>query len=346
MRFLNHHFHRVAICALAILISSCGGEGTLKTDRSESTTPRIADTPTPQQMALREASPFLLDSAMSNLRYQLDAGPRVPNTQAHRAVGDWILQRMKAHTSQVEVQSWRHATVDGDTLSLRNIVARFGPSTGPRIAYLTHWDTRPVAEKDTDLSQRTKPIAGANDGAAGVAMFVEIARQLSLRPPAIGVDLIFVDGEDYGDFRDRSRQDVLIGSQYLSKHPPFGTPADYTWGVVWDLVGTRDGLFQQEPMSVQNAPNMVRGIWEIASALGYNRWFVSEIGKPVLDDHIPLQEKGWPVGVVIALNFPEHHTQQDVLEAVDPSMLKRVGDVALLRLYGTASSGPAIPGAK
>lgn len=324
-------------CVVALLLTGCGP--------ATPAVPAVVETPTEEQLALRAASPFVVDSALAYTRHQIDAGPRVPGTEAHRAVGDWLVATLRQRGGVVQEQTWSHQTRDGQTLQLRNIGARFGPATGPRLLYIAHWDTRPLAEKDADATRRAMPIPGANDGAAAVGMLLEVARQLSLRAPAIGVDLVFVDGEDWGDFQDRARKDVLIGSQYLAAHPLFPNTT-YTWGVVWDLVATPNGEFAQEATSIAKAPNMILGLWEISQALGYTRTFPARVGAALIDDHLPLQEAGLPVGVMIAYDgFAAHHTHGDTFEALDTQTLKRVGDVALLRLYATAKSGPAIPGA-
>src|SRR5207247_4318635 len=131
----------------------------------------------------------------------------------------------------------------GESLTLRNLLARFKPQAKQRILYITHWDTRPMADSDPVLGNRTTPILGANDGAAGVGLFVALADQLKKTPPNVGVDLLFVDGEDYGTFEDWSdttkNKDVLIGSQYFAAHLPVGEPYTPIFGVLFDMIGDR-----------------------------------------------------------------------------------------------------------
>src|SRR4051812_41214341 len=146
----------------------------------------------------RAKTAFVGDSALSYTRQQVAFGPRVPGTPQAQRAGDWIVRMMKARADTVIEQRWTHTTADGKQLPLRNILARFRPQGTQRVLYLTHWDTRPTADLDPILGNRGDPILGANDGAAGVALFVALGDALKKTPATVGVDLLFVDGEDYG----------------------------------------------------------------------------------------------------------------------------------------------------
>ncbi|MEK6688773.1 MAG: M28 family peptidase, partial [Gemmatimonadota bacterium] len=152
------------------------------------------------------------ERAMDYVRTQLGFGPRIPGTESHRRAGDWLDSLLTARADTVVVQSWDHRTVSGSTVPLRNFIARFNPSAAARILLLAHWDTRPRADA-AEADQAHLPVPGANDGASGVALLLGGADQLRLAPPAIGVDLLFVDGEDFGSFGDSGWPDVLIGSR-------------------------------------------------------------------------------------------------------------------------------------
>jgi glutaminyl-peptide cyclotransferase len=185
----------------------------------------------------RPQTAFDGNAALGYVKTQLDFGPRIPGSEGHRKTGDWIVQKMRPVADTVIEQRWNHVTVNGDTLPLRNILARFKPQLKERILYLTHWDTRPVADASPILGDQQKPMPGANDGASGPAMFIALAEVLKKTPPQYGVDLLFVDGEDYGNFA--REEDVLLGSTYFADHLP---SADYRplYGVLWDMIGDAD----------------------------------------------------------------------------------------------------------
>src|SRR5690349_12874277 len=219
----------------------------------------------------RPQTAFSGDASMGYVRAQLDFGPRVPGTPAARRTGDWIIAQMKQRADTVIVQSWTHVTAKGDTLPLRNILARINPSATQRVLYVTHWDTRPTADEDMNLGNKRLPIPGANDGAAGVALLMGIADELKKPKPLHGLDLLFVDGEDYGSFDGYNPDsaltksyDVLIGSPYFAKHLP---SADYRpiFGVLFDVIGDKDLQIFQESNSVNAAPEVVSRVWSMAN---------------------------------------------------------------------------------
>ncbi|MBK5189399.1 MAG: M28 family peptidase, partial [Gemmatimonadaceae bacterium] len=148
-------------------------------------------------------------TALAYAKTQLDFGTRIPNSLGAQRAGDWIVAQMKSRADTVIEQKWDHVTAKGDTLHLRNILARIHPAAAQRVLYVTHWDTRPVSDLASNPAQRSAPMPGANDGASGVALFVGIGDALKKTPASVGVDLLFVDGEDYGDFG--TMKDVLIG---------------------------------------------------------------------------------------------------------------------------------------
>jgi glutaminyl-peptide cyclotransferase len=273
----------------------------------------------------RPRTPFDGAAAYGYVRTQLAFGPRIPGTEGHRRTGDWIVERMRATADTVAEQRFTHVTVKGDTLPLRNILARFRPADAQRVLYVTHWDTRPVSDQAVDPAQRSLPMPGANDGGSGTAMLVALADALKRTPPTVGVDLLFVDGEDYGSFDDR--KDVLLGSQYFATHLP---EPGYRplYGVLWDMIGKFDTHFPQEQFSVQRAPEVVSLVWKKAAELGYQRTFLPVVGVAITDDHIPLLDAGLHVIDVIDIDYPEHHTPGDTLGRVSRKSLQIAGDVA------------------
>lgn len=263
--------------------------------------------------------------ALSYVEAQMSFGNRIPNTEAHRRTGDWILAHLQSRADSTEVQQFTHVTAAGDTLHLRNFIARFRPGLSERILFLAHWDTRPVAEKDTNLGRRRLPTPGANDGGSGVAILLGIADELEKEPPAFGVDLLFVDGEDYGDWA--ARTDVLLGAKYFSANLPEGYQPLYA--VLFDMVGDADLQIPKEGYSVDGAPEVVDRVWQKARDLGWGSIFRQDVGTWVTDDHIPLQQAGIRAIDVIDLTYPHHHTTDDTLDKISARSLAIVGSVAL-----------------
>ena len=302
---------RALLAVFCLLAVACGG-----TDATRSGGPRTR---------------FDGQRAYAYVRQQLDFGPRVPGTAAHRQAGDWLVQTLRGTADTVIVQEWVHVTARGDSLAMRNVLARFRPSSAERVLYVAHWDTRPVADGESDPARRALPIPGANDGGSGVALLLALGDALKAAPPGIGVDLLLVDGEDYGDFgRD---EDVFIGSTWFAEHLP--SPGyQPLFGVVWDMVGDRDLEIFQESNSVQAAPEIVARVWGAAEELGYTEVFVPRAKYAVEDDHLPLIRKGLRVIDVIDFDFPHHHRLTDNLASVSATSLQAVGDVALSLVSG------------
>jgi glutaminyl-peptide cyclotransferase len=287
----------------------------------------------------RAKTAFVGDSALSYAGQQVAFGPRVPGTAQAQRAGDWIAQMMKARADTVIEQRWTHTTKEGKQLPLRNILARFRPDATQRVLYLTHWDTRPTANQDPILGNRGAPIPGANDGASGVGLFIALGDALKKTPPGVGVDLLFVDGEDYGTNFDPPYIDVMLGSQYFVEHLP---SPDYKpiFGVLWDMIGDAHLNILQEGNSMRQAPEVVSRVWQKAADMGYDTFFIPRQGYDVTDDHVPLLNKGLRVIDVIDLDYgplgPDetaspnyHHTMQDTMDKLSAKSLQIVGDVAL-----------------
>ena len=290
-------------CALMALgfVAACGDAATRKTD-------------------------FDGEKALEYARAQVDFGPRVPGTLNAQKAGDWIEARMRERADTVIVQKWTHTTVNGKQLPMRNIFARFRPELTERVLYVTHWDSRPVADESENLGERQLAVPGANDGASGVGLFVALGDVFKKTPPNVGVDLLFVDGEDYGDFGEMT--DVLVGSMFFAadikamNYRPI-------YGVLWDMIGDKDLRIAREPNSVSAAPEVVKRVWEVAESLGYKKYFVPEMfPDPITDDHIPLLRAGLRVIDVIDLDYPYHHRVTDTIDKISAQSLKIVGDVA------------------
>ena len=275
---------------------------------------------------------FSGEKALSYVKTQLDFGPRVPGTEGARRTGDWITEQMRLRADTVIEQRWTHRTAKGDTLPMRNILARFRPAATERVLYLAHWDTRPISDNENDPALRRLPVPGANDGASGVALLIALGDVLKATPPAYGVDLLFVDGEDYGDFGP-PLVDVLIGSTYFANNLPSPNYRPI-FGVLFDMIGDRDLQLYQEGHSVQQAPEIVARVWQTAQDLGYSSFFISRGMTQVTDDDLPLLAKGLRVIDVIDLEYDSHHRRSDTLDKVSAKSLQVVGDVATALVTG------------
>ena len=264
-------------------------------------------------------------AAFAYVEQQMAFGPRIPNTPGHEKMADWLLTTLRARADTVAVQDFRWTTRKGANLRMRNFFARFRPQASDRVLFLAHWDTRPFADKSQNLGQQRMPVPGANDGASGVAVLLGLADVLKAAPPTIGVDLLFVDGEDYGDFNDST--ETLVGTRYFAKHQPPGYTTLYA--VLLDMVGDKDLQFYQEGYSMSAAPEVVQRVWQTAERLGYSKVFIPRAGQTLIDDHVPLQQAGIRAIDLIDFDFPYHHTTEDTIDKVSAESLQIVGDVAV-----------------
>lgn len=267
--------------------------------------------------------------ALRDAEIQVAFGPRVPGTAGHRAMAAWLDSLLHHHADTVQVQRWEHTTRDGQVLPMVNFLAQLNPSAERRLLFVAHWDTRP----HSDMARpelRDQPVPGANDGASGVAVLIGVLRALDSLPTTIGVDLLFVDGEDFGNFGDRPMADVLIGSQYYAKHQLAPTPL---YAVVFDMVGDRDLRISREGNSMVGAPEVVDLVWEVASDLGHAKIFVPYAGVDLTDDHVPLQQAGIRAIDVIDFDYGPGrswwHTPDDTIDKISAASLGVVGEVAL-----------------
>ena len=259
-------------------------------------------------------------TAFGYVERQMAFGTRIPGTPAHQAAGDWILSQLRTRADTVVVQDIPHGR-----LQLRNFFARFQPAATERILFLAHWDTRPHADQSQNLGQQRLPVPGANDGASGVAILLGVADALKQRAPTIGVDLLFVDGEDYGNFADST--EVLIGSRWFAAHQPPGYQP--LFAVLFDMVGDKDLQIYQEGNSLAVAPEVVQRVWQTADRLGYSKVFIPRAGQTLIDDHVSLQRAGIHAIDVVDFDYPFWHTTEDTIDKVSAASLQIVGDVAV-----------------
>lgn len=284
--------------------------------------------PGADSLALRAAAAFDGAGSMRYLKTALAFGTRVTGSAGHIATGDWIVSEMKARGAAVTEQRWSHTSAAGVALPMRNIIARWNPTATRRVLYVTHWDTRPRADAESvPAADKAKPIPGANDGTSGIALFLSIADALKAKPTTVGVDLVFVDGEDYGEFQPKE-VDVLIGSTWFAAHlPEPGYKPEFA--VVWDMIGDRSLQIFQEQYSLDVAPEVVARVWSTAEELGYAGTFIQKPKYPIRDDHVALQAVGIKAIDVIDIDYPYHHTLDDTEDKVSVESMQVVGTVAM-----------------
>jgi len=267
--------------------------------------------------------------ALAGIETQVGFGPRVPGSPGAQACAEYLSARLGSLADSVWNDRWRHLNAAGDTLDLVNICVSFRPKTSRRVLLCAHWDTRPVAEHDPDPDRRGLPIPGANDGASGVAVLLELARIFSLERPRAGVDIVLFDCEDFGDFY--ADRDVLVGSRRFAERNRKYRPE---MGILLDMVGDRNARFTYEGRSWAARPDDCRLVWETARRLGYGEYFMRQIGPGVIDDHLPLLDSGIRCIDIVQMGLPYWHTHQDTPDKCSSTTLEAVGRTIAAVVYG------------
>jgi glutaminyl-peptide cyclotransferase len=266
--------------------------------------------------------------AFDDLVRQTEFGPRVPGTAAHRACAAWLRQHLTELTDSTWEQPFQgRLSGMGDSVPMVNLIGRFRPQEKRRVLLAAHWDTRPFADRDPDPAARTSPFAGANDGASGVAVLLEVSRALRQMPPPVGVDVAFFDGEDAGTYGETTG-DWIQGSRHFAAR----LPARYAWVLVVDMVGDKDLRLLREGHSVRLAPELVERVWATARRIGETA-FQDYRGQDIIDDHIPFLMRGIPAVDIIDLDYDHWHTTADTPEKCAPASLASVGRVLLHMVY-------------
>jgi len=317
-----------------LIIGSCGGG-----KDSEKMKP-----PSPTKVV--EVPLFNADSAYHFIERQVAFGPRVPNSKAHALAADYFVEKLNEYGAKLFIQEFQANTFDGQKLDLKNIIASFNPDVKKRILLAAHWDTRPFADKDE--SRQNEAIEGANDGASGVGVLLEIARIIGTGiAPDVGIDIIFFDGEDWGekDGEERTKPPQgldswwCLGSQYWSKNKHIPNYSAY-YGILLDMVGAKDSQFHQEGYSVDYAPRIVERVWNTAARIGYGNYFVKKKQARIIDDHLYVNELARIPMINIVHYDPVHgyfgdyhHTHKDNMSIIDRETLNAVGQTLLHVIY-------------
>ena len=303
------------------------------------------DTPAATQSPRKElAIPrFDRDSAFAYLARQLEFGPRVLGSEAHQRVKDQLAEQFREFGAQVIEQDFTANVYTGESFPATNIIARYNPDAPRRILLAAHWDSRHISDSPLLDAPIEEPVLGADDGASGVAVLLEIARQLRQNPVDLGIDLVLFDAEDYGQSGggEASINTYALGAQYFARNLPPGPKPEY--GILLDMVGGRNARFPIEGYSGQVAPQLVDKVWTLAQRMSLSNYFVKEKGGFVTDDHFfIIRDAQIPMINIINLpassdpesSFPAHwHTPDDNLDIIDPRTLGAVGQVVLAVIY-------------
>ncbi|PCJ65961.1 MAG: glutamine cyclotransferase [Bacteroidetes bacterium] len=309
---------KILACAFLFLaISSCTDE------------PKNKDKP------ITEVKPsfkvkFDADSAYKFVKEQVDFGPRVPGTTPHGMTAVYLQNKLAEYCDTAFTQYGSATSYLGKNVNIKNIIGSINPEKTKRILLCAHWDTRPMA--DQDENDPTTPADGANDGASGVGVLIEVARQLKAQRPDAGVDIIFFDAEDMGDSRGAATS-WCLGSQYWAKTPH---KKNYVarFGILLDMVGPKDAVFAIESHSWQYAQPYVKKVWRTANDLGHGNHFVNYQGGQLIDDHLFINTiRGIPTldiihyDVINKSGFGEFwHKHSDNMNSIDKTTLNAVGE--------------------
>ncbi|HEX2961988.1 MAG TPA: M28 family peptidase [Ignavibacteriales bacterium] len=290
---------------------------------------------------------FNARNAFDETAKQVSFGPRNPGSKGHQEALYYIINEAKKYADTVQVQNFSYTGYNNQELSLTNVIAKFNPKAANRIFISAHWDTRPRAEHDTDPAKRNLPILGANDGASGVGVLLELARVLKENPVSYGVDLVFFDGEDYGQENDLGN--YFLGSKYFAAQKP----SDYNpaFGILLDMVGDKDAVFNKEGKSILFAPEVVNMVWNIAGNLNAKSFSEAE-GNQIEDDHVPLNESGIKTIDIIDIDLvgastdvPRRnywHSHKDTMDNISQETLQQVGSVLTYLIYSLDFNKPAV----
>jgi len=311
---------QLLLCLTLVCLAAC--DGTKKPQQ-----------PTEDYTAV--APDFNADSAYAYVARQCEFGPRIMGSEAHEQCGAWLAEKFKSLGATVVEQHATFTLYDGSRVDGMNIIASYLPEAQDRIIVCSHWDSRPWADHDADEAKHRTPIDGANDGASGVGILIELARMMQQAPPKVGIDLICFDAEDCGTPQwaktdSNDEHTWCLGSQYWAgQHHAEGYTANC--GILLDMVGGSGTHFCKEGFSMRYAPQLCDQLWSIAHKLGHGSYFSYDEGGWVTDDHLPLNRCGIPCIDIIGSDKQDGgfattwHTQHDNIQNIDRNILKAVG---------------------
>jgi len=257
---------------------------------------------------------FSGEKALAHVQTQIEFGPRITGSEAHKAAGDWVIRELSEQGWEVFIQPFEPL----ETVEARNILAVSG--SGPAVIIGAHYDSRIFADADPDLANRSLPVPGGNDGASGVAVLMELARSLNVPASGKTICLVFFDAEDNGRIPG---WDWILGSRFfVSRISALPKCSEPEMAVIVDMIGDADQQVYRERNSTEF---LVDAIWATAAEIGYGEWIVNEPRHAMIDDHTPFLEAGIPAVVLIDFDYPYWHTVEDTLDKVSAESLARIG---------------------
>ena len=323
----------ILILSLSLLLgfSSCKND-----------TPSESTTKPAMQKPRVKVPKFDGDKAYALVEKQLSFGHRIPGTPEHKATKDWYVDQLKATGAEVQVQEFKASFLGIEDKESYNIIASFNPKNTHRVMLAAHWDSRLIAEKDEDKSMQEKPIMGADDGATGTAILLQIANMIKENPIDLGIDIVLFDAEDQGDSKGNETS-WCLGSQYWGKNPHVPN-YKAKFGILLDMVGAKDAQFGKEGYSRTRAGVQLEKIWALAKGMGYSDYFQDFDAGGITDDHKYVMDyRKFPM--VDIINTPKdptsgdtsfghyHHTHKDNIDIVSKRTLKVVGQVLTAVIY-------------
>ncbi len=330
------------LLAIPILIfNACEKKASQETTNQEKT-----------KIIMQKAPDFNADSAYYFVEKQVKFGKRIPNTVAHIACGDYLVNILRDYGWEVIEQKFDATAFDGKILKSRNIIASWKPEAKTRILLAAHWDTRPFADQEKDKTLHTQAIDGANDGGSGVGILLEMARVIAssktLHPAIeskVGIDIIFFDSEDYGQpdgtTTETYKQDTwCLGSQYWAKNKHKENYSAY-YGILLDMVGAKGAKFYKEGQSMKFVPTITDKLWLTAKDLGHEGYFIDKTAESIIDDHVYVNQIAHiPMLDIIEYENSDNnyfnkdwHTLHDNMSIIDKGTLKSVGQTVLQMVY-------------
>ncbi|MGO9480617.1 MAG: M28 family peptidase [Candidatus Kryptoniota bacterium] len=308
---------------ISLIAASCSRRVPESQSQESEHTAKTSTVPIPQ---------FDGNSAFAVLVKQCDFGPRNPNSSGHEECLAYLQQQFSLYADSVALQKFNVPGYDGTVLHLTNVIASFNLRAKTRVLLTAHWDTRPRNDQERS-GPKDKPIFGANDGASGVAVLLELARDFKESPPPEGVDIILWDGEDYGKEGDLDY--YFLGSKYWAATKPQSYYPIFSINL--DMVGDKELSLPKEANSVKYAPDVVELVWNMAAQMGVSQ-FIDRVGEAISDDHLSLDQIGIKAIDIIDFAYPDKtnrywHTLEDTPDKCSGASLAAAGRVLLEVLF-------------
>ncbi len=342
LHLLNRMKNNIFLVTIVALAFGCGNH------ENSSDSVQTSD----YSISTKEASNLKFDEnlAYSYIEKQVSFGPRNPGSKGHADCANWIMTTLKSLSDTVYFDEFEAITYDSKKFKGKNIVGHLNPKNPNRILLCAHWDTRPIADRDT--KNQEQPILGANDAGSGVGVILAILNSLKSQPMDIGIDIVFFDIEDYGQPENSGlppmEKSWCLGSQHWSKNTKLSTLP--RWGILLDMVGGANATFLKEELSTQYASGLQNRIWNNAETLGFKSMFISEAMGQIQDDHLYVNTlAGIPTVDIIHYKqnnegFADYwHTHNDNLSSVDKNTIKSVGLTVLYTIFEESKFGATAP---